>query len=113
MTFFSQADNPQKTGRSGVKLREVAGDGLTLVQAELAEGNVVPAHRHDVEVAGWVVQGTISLRIGSESRDLVAGDMYVIPVGVDHSAEAGPEGVTVVEVFASARIDPTSDVLEN
>jgi unsaturated pyranuronate lyase len=43
--------------------------------------------------------------IDGEARTLRAGDTYVIPGDVVHSANAGPEGATVVDVFDPIRED--------
>jgi quercetin dioxygenase-like cupin family protein len=45
------------------------------------------------------------MRIGTEERELQAGDTYNIPSHVSHDAVAGPDGATVVDVFVPVRED--------
>jgi quercetin dioxygenase-like cupin family protein len=45
------------------------------------------------------------MRIGNEEQELNPGDTYTIPSNVPHDAVAGPDGATVVDVFAPPRED--------
>jgi quercetin dioxygenase-like cupin family protein len=54
---------------------------------------------------GFVVRGSMTMRIGDDMRELHAGDTYVIPSQVEHGAAAGPEGCTATDVFAPVRAD--------
>jgi quercetin dioxygenase-like cupin family protein len=70
------------------------------------EPNVaLPEHHHENEQLGFVIAGIITMRIGSEKRELKAGDTYSIPSHVPHDAVAGAEGCTVADVFAPIRAD--------
>jgi quercetin dioxygenase-like cupin family protein len=89
----------------GVVARAVHGRELTLALVDLEPDAVVAEHRHVNEQLGFVVRGGLRFTIGGETRDLVAGDSYVIPSDVPHDALAGPEGATVVDVFAPPRAD--------
>ena len=42
---------------------------------------------------------------GDETRELHAGETYVIPSDTPHGGAAGPEGASVVDVFNPARAD--------
>jgi quercetin dioxygenase-like cupin family protein len=52
-----------------------------------------------------VLRGKITMTIGGDSRTLSVGETYSIPSNVPHSAATGPEGATVVDVFAPVRSD--------
>jgi quercetin dioxygenase-like cupin family protein len=88
---------------------------MTFAVVDLEPGAALPEHHHENEQMGLVISGTITMRIGSDKRELHAGDTYVIPSDVPHDAHTGPEGATVVDVFAPiradwenlARLDPT------
>jgi len=62
-------------------------------------------HKHPHEQFGVVLQGELTLTIAGEPLHLAAGEMYLIPGNVLHSALAGPEGFVAVEVFSPVRED--------
>ena len=90
---------------NGVTARVVNGERMTLAAVDLEPGAVVAEHHHENEQLGFVIQGTLTFTIGGEKRELCAGDTYSIPSNVPHDAVAGPEGCTVVDVFAPIRSD--------
>lgn len=91
--------------REGVIARAVTGERMTLAVVDLEPNATVPEHKHENEQLGFVVSGTLTMRIGTETRELNAGDTYRIPSHVFHEATAGPDGATVTDVFAPVRAD--------
>ena len=89
----------------GVTARVVNGDRMTLAAVDLAPNVKVPEHHHENEQLGFVLRGTLVFNIDGDSRELRAGDTYAIPSHVPHNVVAGPEGCTVVDVFAPIRAD--------
>ena len=89
----------------GVVARALNGERLTMAVVDLAPNAVVAEHRHENEQLGFIVRGSITMRIGNEVLELHAGDTYVIPSDVEHGAAAGPEGCTATDVFAPIRAD--------
>jgi quercetin dioxygenase-like cupin family protein len=85
--------------------RPVHGERLTLAIVELEPGAVVAEHSHDNEQLGFVLRGAMSFRIGDEERELGPGGTWCIPPNVPHSATAGPDGASVIDVFAPSRDD--------
>ena len=85
--------------------RAVNGDRMTLAAVDLKPDSVVREHRHENEQLGFVIRGSMVFTIGGEKREIHAGDTYEIPSNVLHDAVAGPEGCTVVDVFAPIRAD--------
>ncbi|HKW60658.1 MAG TPA: cupin domain-containing protein [Candidatus Dormibacteraeota bacterium] len=90
---------------NGVTARVANGDRMTLASVDLGPNVAVPEHHHENEQLGIVVHGTLRFTIGDESRELGPGDTYVIPSNVPHHVVAGPEGCTVIDVFAPTRAD--------
>ena len=90
---------------NGIEARAVNGDRLTLAVVDLAPNAVLPEHRHENEQLGFIVRGTMTMRIGNEVLELKAGDTYTIPSNVEHGAAAGSEGCTAADVFAPVRAD--------
>jgi quercetin dioxygenase-like cupin family protein len=89
----------------GIAARVVEGKELTLAVVELDPGAVAREHSHANEQLGIVLSGTMTFRIGDETRELGPGAMYTIPSSVPHEATAGPDGAVVIDVFAPPRAD--------
>lgn len=88
-----------------VLARVIQGEQLTLAVVELPAGGLVPEHRHANEQIGVCLQGTLTFRVGQETRDLGPGGSWRILAHVPHEVQAGPEGAVVVEAFAPVRED--------
>ncbi len=89
----------------GIVARSVNGERMTLAVVDLEPGVKLPEHRHENEQLGFVLTGSMTMRIGEEERELHAGDTYAIPSDALHTAVAGAEGCTAVDVFAPTRAD--------
>jgi quercetin dioxygenase-like cupin family protein len=90
---------------SGITARAIEADRMTIAVVDLDPGAVLPEHHHENEQLGFVIAGTMTMTIGTEKRELHAGDMYAIPSDVPHDALAGQEGCVVADVFAPPRAD--------
>jgi quercetin dioxygenase-like cupin family protein len=89
----------------GILARTVEGERLTLAVVELDPASVVAEHRHENEQLGLVVSGSVTFRIGDETRELGPGGTWQIPANTPHEVHTGPEGAVVIDVFAPARDD--------
>lgn len=89
----------------GITARAVNGERMTLAVVDLDPGATLPEHHHENEQLGFILTGMMTMAIGGEKRELRPGDTYTIPSHVPHDAVAGPEGATVVDVFAPVRAD--------
>ena len=65
----------------------------------------MPEHHHLNEQTGILLRGSMRFRIGDEAKELVPGSTWVIPADVPHAVVAGPEGASLVELFAPPRAD--------
>jgi unsaturated pyranuronate lyase len=88
-----------------VYARVVTGERMTLAVVDLAPNSAVPEHHHENEQLGFILQGSLVMTIGGEERSLKAGDTYAIPSHVPHKVVVGPDGCTVVDVFAPVRAE--------
>jgi quercetin dioxygenase-like cupin family protein len=70
----------------------------------LKKGSRVPQHSHMHEQTGYLISGRIRLSVGSEENDVMTGDSWCIPSGVEHSAEI-LEDSEAIEVFSPVRED--------
>ncbi|MFL5930253.1 MAG: cupin domain-containing protein, partial [Gaiellaceae bacterium] len=89
----------------GVVARTVGGAEATLAAIELDPGTVVPEHAHQNEQTGILIRGQLTFTIGGETKALRPGAAWVIPAHTPHSVEAGPQGASLVELFAPPRAD--------
>jgi len=103
--FADLAGVPPRPIWDGVLVRSVDGERLTLGVVELDAGSVVPEHRHENEQLGMVLAGSLTFRVGDESRDLGPGGTWSIPANVPHEVHVGPDGAVVIDVFAPGRAD--------
>jgi len=88
-----------------VRARRIQGDRITLAVVELAPDSVVPGHQHEAEQLGMVIEGSVLFTIGDERRELGPGWTWRIPSKVPHQVTAGPNGATVIDLFAPPRDD--------
>jgi quercetin dioxygenase-like cupin family protein len=89
----------------GIQVQPVIGESLMTCWIAMEPGAVVVEHSHPNEQLGVVVEGSVTLASGDDSRELVAGDAYVMPSDLLHSAVAGTDGVLLVETFVPVRED--------
>jgi quercetin dioxygenase-like cupin family protein len=89
----------------GVTARTVEGERITMAYVELEPGALVPEHRHDNEQLGVLIEGSLSFRIGEETRELGPGGTWRILGGTPHEVQAGDSGAILVEAFSPARSD--------
>jgi quercetin dioxygenase-like cupin family protein len=105
MTFESLRNIRPHRLTEGIMARAVEGERVTMAVVQLDPNAVSPAHHHENEQVGFVIAGSIVMRIGTEERELNPGDTYNIPSDVSHDGVAGPDGATVVDVFVPVRED--------
>jgi quercetin dioxygenase-like cupin family protein len=89
----------------GVAARDVHGRQATMAVVELDPDALVPEHHHLSEQLGLVIGGTVTFRVGDETKELGPGSTWSIPSDVPHEVRAGPDGAVVIDVFAPPRDD--------
>ena len=82
----------------------VTGEKEMVVFWKMKAGAHAAAHRHPHEQIFWVRSGTMEFRLGDQKRTCRAGDMGVIPGGVEHEAWF-PEDTEVIDIFSPPRED--------
>jgi quercetin dioxygenase-like cupin family protein len=97
----------------GVLARVVHGERATIGFVDIDPDVLVPEHRHDNEQIGFVLRGSVTMVVAGQSRELRVGETYTIAGQVPHSAKAGAQGASVVDVFAPVREEwKTAPMLE-
>ena len=90
-------------------LKAIAGEQVFLGHVTYAAGTTVPRHSHpEAEQAMWIVEGSMTMTVGDETRDLGAGDVVVVNRGVEHELFS-EKGVTFVEAMAPVPRDHVPD----
>jgi quercetin dioxygenase-like cupin family protein len=90
---------------NGVVVRAIHGERITLGIVELEPSSIVPEHSHENEQLGIVLSGSVTFRVGNETRELGPGGTWRIPANTPHEVTVGPEGAVVIDVFAPTRDD--------
>jgi quercetin dioxygenase-like cupin family protein len=82
----------------------VYGQNEMLCEFRLEHDNLLPLHSHPAEQAGYLVSGHIVLHYSGVAHDVLPGDSWCIPGGVEHSADVLEDSVAI-EVFSPLRPD--------
>ena len=81
-------------------------DSLAIIAEEIAPGDAIPLHTHDVDEAITILSGQAETRLGDERRHVGAGTVIFIPAGTPHgTANAGDEPVQIHAVFPATSIE--------
>lgn len=89
-------------------------DEIALFRADLPQGGGLPPHTHDHFDTFVLLAGSGTFHLDDETVELAAGDSAVVPIGVRHYLEAGPEGASIlVAMLAGTRMfrDDGSDLV--
>jgi quercetin dioxygenase-like cupin family protein len=105
--FFSWNDLPREQVTNMIERNMFTSTNMTLSQAVLQEGCIVPRHAHGNEQATYVIEGALRFRIGddgAEEIDVCAGEVLVIPPDVAHEVRALGKTL-VLDIFSPPRQD--------
>jgi quercetin dioxygenase-like cupin family protein len=93
----------------GVHLHAVGGDQVLLCRVRYEPGKRVRRHAHEhTEQLMAVIEGSLTMTIGDETRDLGPGDVVCVNRGVEHELHSD-EGVTFFEALAPVPLDHVPD----
>ena len=102
--FHVLKDLPEEKVTDKISRRVLVGEKEMIVWWRMKAGVHAAAHRHPHEQMFWMVSGRMEFRMGNAKRTCVAGDVGVIPGGIEHEAWF-PEDTEVVDVFSPPRED--------
>lgn len=87
----------------GVSRRTLnAGERTSIHEIQIAKGCTVPMHTHPHEQIGYLVKGRVKFELGDETRELSAGDSWIIPSEIPHEVTAIEDAVAL-DIFSPAR----------
>jgi quercetin dioxygenase-like cupin family protein len=93
----------------GVRLHAIGGDQVLLCRVRYEAGKQVARHAHEhTEQLMAVVEGSVRMTIGDETRDLGPGDVVCVNRGIEHELYS-EEGVTFFEALATVPLDHVPD----
>jgi quercetin dioxygenase-like cupin family protein len=101
--FVAETDHAWSDLGGGVKRKVLCYDAsVMLVRVVFEKGAIGAAHQHPHIQCSLVASGRFEMKIGDETRILVAGDSFIVPTNVIHSAFALEAG-ELVDTFAPMR----------
>tara|TARA_Y100000588_G_scaffold379139_1_gene460811 strand:+ start:306 stop:665 length:360 start_codon:yes stop_codon:yes gene_type:complete len=105
MPFIDWNAIPTNEVAPGVRIRAPFGENLMISLLEMDEGAVVNRHSHPHEQGGIMLEGTMELSIGDETRLVEPGEAYLIPPHVPHRAVAVGGSARALDIFSPVRED--------
>ena len=105
MPFFDPSQLSPRAIAPGAAIRTMWGERIMISLVDLEPASQVPAHTHPHEQMGMVLEGSMTMIIGGESRVLGVGDAYLIPSGIEHSVTTGSASTRVLDIFSPPRED--------
>jgi quercetin dioxygenase-like cupin family protein len=101
--FCDLEDRPAKEIAPGARIRTFWGERMLLSRLDVAAHADVHTHSHPHEQAGILLSGELEVTIGPETRQLKAGDMFIVPGGVEHGVRTGERPAKILAVFSPVR----------
>jgi quercetin dioxygenase-like cupin family protein len=93
----------------GVYLHAIGGDQVLLCRVHYEPGKKVPRHAHEQsEQLMFLLEGSVTMTIGEETRELHPGDVVCVNRGVEHELHS-ENGVTFFEALAPVPLDHVPD----
>lgn len=107
--FRTWNDVPTWSIFPGVTLHAIGGDQVLMCRVTYEPGTTVRRHSHEAtEQLMWLVEGTLRMTIGDETREMVAGDVAVVNRRVEHELFS-ETGCVFVEALAPLPLDHVPD----
>jgi quercetin dioxygenase-like cupin family protein len=82
----------------------ISGEKAMIAEIFIAQGGVVPEHRHESEQISYALEGALRLEVEGREVILRRGDVLVIPSYVPHSAVALAD-YRGFDIFSPIRVD--------
>ena len=78
---------------------------IMLVEMTMQKGAIGAVHTHSHHQVDYVVAGSVTFTLGTETRLMRAGDSVYIPPETPHGAVALENGTVLLDIFAPMRDD--------
>jgi quercetin dioxygenase-like cupin family protein len=106
MSVLKWSEVPVENLGSGFTRQVILGEKMMLCRNEIKAGSRFDPHRHE-ELMQYVLKGRLKFTSGKDVKVVGAGEVIVIPEGVEHGIEVLEDSL-VIDVFSP----PKSDYLE-
>jgi unsaturated pyranuronate lyase len=101
--FEKQSETGYRRLTEGIQIKPlVYGEKMLMVEFLLRRGHELARHTHPHEQTGYLVKGHIRFSVGDEIHNVLPGDSWCVPGGVEHGGEVIEDSVAV-EVFSPVR----------
>ena len=81
---------------TGILVRTLSAGKVHLRHLDFEPGTLIPDHHHPEEVLTMILEGTMEMRVGDETRAVRAGDVFRVPPKTSHSGRVFSERVVAV-----------------
>lgn len=98
MPFFDFPSLTLRDFRPGIRSAAHLGEQLILAVMTIEAGMKDGGHIHPFDQCGFILDGSLAMTIGEETRIMGPGQGYFIPAGVSHGWSAGSRPVTLVDI---------------
>jgi quercetin dioxygenase-like cupin family protein len=99
------ADIPEVEGLPNNFRRAVAGFKTGANRIRMVHPSGTPLHTHETEEQMvFMLEGAMQVQIASETFTLVAGEVCVIPAGIEHCFRSIADEVVFIETFSPMRV---------
>jgi len=105
MTFHNPQERAAKEFVPGMHIRTFWGEQQLLSLVELDANTILPRHSHPHEQSTFVLEGELEFELAGETRTVRAGEIVLIPGGVEHFVIVGPMPTRVLDIFSPVRED--------
>lgn len=104
--FIGHAEMKEEIVEGDVKRLVYTGTNLQVVEYYFPPNKTFPVHHHpEHEQMGYLVSGKMGFSIGGIKQDLLPGQWYRAPIGVEHNAWTYEEPSVLLDVFSPPRED--------
>ncbi len=95
--------------REGIALHAIGGEQALLCRVTYEPGKQVPLHSHEhTEQVMLILDGSLTMTIEGETRELRAGDVVVVNRGLQHALHS-EKGATFIEALSPVPLDHVPD----
>ena len=93
----------------GVSMHAIGGDQVLVCRVSYEPGTTVRRHKHEAtEQVMLILDGSVRMTVGDETKDLVAGDVVVVNRGIEHELSS-EHGFSFIEALAPPPLDHVPD----
>ncbi len=103
--FYKLDDVKPFNPLEGFLMQSITGGDMMANWVRIEPNREMPRHQHPQEQLGVMLEGSLELTIGDDTRLLKPGDAYTIPGDVAHHARTYDDGCLVLDIFSPPRED--------